>query len=100
MNARSVTMQPRETLELLSPDKELIARVKASFWRKQRNGLMDWGGDLRPADEILTIEPGEYILRGEDGRQAHIIVNNVRISSAVGGGTFSAATFLGNGDPL
>ena len=58
---------------------------------------MDWGGSLDTKDALPPIDPGAYHIRFEDGREADIFVNNVRVH-ANGHGVTCSATFLGNGE--
>ncbi|MEX0750621.1 MAG: hypothetical protein WD359_07405 [Dehalococcoidia bacterium] len=89
-------MNDVETADLLSRDQPLVARVRVSLWKRNLNGGADWGGGIEPIGNVLAIELGLYILRLSDGREAQIIINNVRVTAAVGGSVLSAATFLGD----
>lgn len=92
-------MSQRFAAELIDDKGKVAARATATIWtRSTRGGLMDWGGSLDLMEVLPPIEPGAYHIRLEDGREAEIIVNSVRISSKTGRGITCSVTFLGNGE--
>ena len=92
-------MTQRLVAELVDDQGGVRARAHASIWtRRTQGGLMDWGGSLDPAESLPPIEPGAYVLRFADGREANIIVNSVRVSTRLGHGVTCSVTFVGNGD--
>lgn len=91
-------MSQRLTAELIDEAGRVAAKAVATIWtRTTRGGLTDWGGSLDTRETIPPIQPGAYHIRLEDGREADIIVNNVRIHANASGAT-SSVTFLGNGE--
>ncbi len=92
-------MSQRFAAELIDDAGKVAVIARATIWtRSTRGGLMDWGGSLDPVDVLPPIQPGAYHIRLEDGREAEIIVNSVRVSSKAGRGTTCSVTFLGNGE--
>jgi hypothetical protein len=87
--------------ELIGSSGAVVARVGGSAWTKTSpGGVQGWGGDLYPlGDDLLTIDAGAYTLRLPDGSEGEILISNLRISSSVGRGARSSATFRGNGAP-
>ena len=92
-------MSQRLAAALIDDAGNVAARAIATVWtRSTRGGLIDWGGSLDPKEALPPIQPGAYHIRFEDGREADIIVNSVRVSSKAGRGTTCSVTFLGNGE--
>lgn len=91
-------MSQRLGVELINDAGGVAAEAIATIWtRTTRNGLTDWGGSLDTKHALPPIDPGAYHIRLEDGREAEIVVNNVRVR-ANGRGVTVSVTFLGNGE--
>jgi hypothetical protein len=70
----------------------------AELW-KDEGPPSDWGGKLRPAGHgFVPIDPGEYMIRLDDGTEARLIVVRSTMSAS-DGAINQELQILGNGAP-